>query len=167
MEIVLIQQFILFFGNPVYAAALVIGIMMLASGAGSYYSSGLLLKRSIMKKILLMIVGLLVFYSFFLSTFLQNITGLSIGLKLGISLIIIAIPSMLMGMPFPMGLRLLSGIEEKNIPWAWGINGCMSVISAALATLIAVETGFTVVMILAALAYAVCLLAMYSRRLHG
>jgi hypothetical protein len=167
LEIVLIQQFILFFGNPVYAAALVIGIMMLASGAGSYYSSGLLLKRSIMKKILLMIVGLLVFYSFFLSTFLQNITGLSIGLKLGISLIIIAIPSMLMGMPFPMGLRLLSGIEEKNIPWAWGINGCMSVISAALATLIAVETGFTVVMILAALAYAVCLLAMYSRRLHG
>ena len=118
-----------------------------------------------MQKILLMIVGLLVFYSLFLSTFLQNITGLSIGLKLGISLIIIAVPSLLMGMPFPMGLRLLSGIEEKNIPWAWGINGCMSVISAALATLLAVEIGFTVVMILAALAYIVCLLVMYSRRL--
>ncbi len=165
LEIVLIQQFILFFGNPVYAAALVIGIMMLASGAGSYYSSGHLLKRSIMKKILLMIVGLLVFYSFFLSTFLQNITGLTVPIKLGISLIIIAIPSMLMGMPFPMGLRLLSGIEEKNIPWAWGINGCMSVISAALATLLAVEAGFTVVIILAAFSYAVCLLAMYSYRL--
>lgn len=165
LEIVLIQQFILFFGNPVYAAALVIGVMLLASGAGSYYSSRLLLKRSVMQRILLMIVGLLLFYSFFLSTFLQNIIGLSIGLKLGISLIIIAIPSMLMGMPFPMGLRLLSGIEEKNIPWAWGINGCMSVISAALATLLAVEAGFTVVIIVAAFAYAMCLLVMYGQRL--
>jgi spermidine synthase len=165
LEIVLIQQFILFFGNPVYAAALVIAAMMLASGAGSYYSSSLRVKRSIMQRILLMIVVLLLLYSFFLSAFLQNITGLSIGLKLGISLIIIAIPSLLMGMPFPMGLRLLSGIEEKNIPWAWGINGCMSVISAALATLLAVEAGFTVVMILAAFAYATCLLAMYGYRL--
>jgi len=167
LEIVLIQQFILFFGNPVYAVALVIGVMLLASGAGSYYSSRFLLKRSVMQRILLMIIGLLLFYSFLLSTFLQNITGLSIGLKLGISLIIIAIPSMLMGMPFPMGLRLLSCIEEKNIPWAWGINGCMSVISAALATLLAVEAGFTVVMIVAAFAYAICLLVMYGRRLYG
>ena len=117
-----------------------------------------------MQRILLMIVVLLLLYSFFLSTFLQNITGLSVGLKLGISLIIIAVPSLLMGIPFPMGLRLLSGIEEKNIPWAWGINGCMSVISAALATLLAVEAGFTVVMILAALSYVVCLLAMEFRR---
>jgi hypothetical protein len=167
LEIVLIQQFILFFGNPVYAAALVIAAMLLASGAGSYYSSGLLLKRSIMQKILLMIVVLLLFYSLFLSTFLENISGLSGGLKLGISLIIIGVPSVLMGMPFPMGLRLLSVIEEKNIPWAWGINGCMSVISAALVTLLAVETGFTVVMILAALAYAVCLFGVCSRRLYG
>jgi hypothetical protein len=117
-----------------------------------------------MQKILLMIAGLVLFYSFFLPTFLQNITGLSIGLKLGISLIIIAVPSLLMGMPFPMGLRLMSGIEEKNIPWAWGINGCMSVISAALVTLLAVEAGFTIVMILAALAYAVCFGAMEFRR---
>ena len=159
MEIVLIQQFILFFGNPVYAAALVIGVMLLASGAGSYYSSGLLLKRSIMQKILLMIICILLLYSFLLSAFLQNITGFSIAIKLCISLIIIAVPSLLMGMPFPMGLRQLSGSGEKNIPWAWGINGCMSVISAALAPLLAVEAGFTSVMILAALAYALTLLS--------
>ena len=118
-----------------------------------------------MQRILLIIVLLLLFYSFFLSTFLQNITGLSIGLKLGISAITIALPSLLMGIPFPLCLRLLSGIEEKNIPWAWGINSCMSVISAALATLLAVEVGFTAVMLLAALAYTICLLAMYGYRL--
>lgn len=166
LEIVLIQQFILFFGNPVYAAAFVIGVMLLASGAGSYYSSGLALKRSVMLRTLLMIVILLLLYSFFLSPFLQNITGLSIGLKLVVSAIIIAVPSVLMGIPFPMGIRLLSGIEEKNIPWAWGINSCMSVISAALATLLAVETGFTIVMVFSGLAYTVCLPAIYGYRLQ-
>ncbi|MGZ8541336.1 MAG: hypothetical protein ACXWV6_11845 [Chitinophagaceae bacterium] len=165
-EIVLIQQFILFFGNPVYAVALVIAVMMLASGAGSYYSSSLQLKRSQLQIILPAIIMLLILYSFFLFAFLQNIAGFAITLKLVISLIIIAIPALLMGMPFPLGLRLLSGIEEKNIPWAWGINGCMSVISASLAALLAVEIGFTLVMLLAALAYAICLVAMYSRGLY-
>ncbi|MGZ8558875.1 MAG: hypothetical protein ACXWWC_11095, partial [Chitinophagaceae bacterium] len=159
MEIVLIQQFVLFFGNPVYAAAFVIGAMLLASGAGSYYSSRLLLKRSIIQKILLLIIAILLLYSFLLSAFLQNIAGLSLAIKLCISLIIIAIPSMLMGMPFPMGLRQLSGGGEKNIPWAWGINGCMSVISAALAALLAVEAGFTGVMIMAAAAYTITMLS--------
>jgi predicted membrane-bound spermidine synthase len=161
LEIVLIQQFILFFGNPVYAASFVIGIMLLASGFGSYYSSRLLLNRPVLQRILLLIVGLLLLYSLFLSTFLQNISGLSTIFKLFISFLIITIPSLLMGIPFPIGLRLLSGVKEKNIPWAWGINGCMSVISASLAVLVAAEAGFMAVMFIAVLAYLACFLSLY------
>lgn len=119
-EIILIQQFILFFGNPVYAAALVIGVMLLASGAGSYLSSGIQLNRSGIQKVLITIIGLMIIYSFFLSTFLQNLSGLTAGLKITISLIIIAVPSVLMGMPFPLGIRGLLAVEETHIPWAWG-----------------------------------------------
>jgi len=39
------------------------------------------------------------------------------------------------------------------IPWAWGVNGCASVISAVAATLVAIHFGFTVVMVLALLFY--------------
>ena len=109
-----------------------------------------------------MIAGILLVYSFFLPALLQNIIGSSMALKLTISIIIIAIPSVLMGIPFPMGLKLLAAIEEKNTAWAWGINGCMSVISAALAALLAVEAGFMIVMLLAVLAYALSLLATFS-----
>ena len=158
-EIILIQQFILFFGNPVYAAALVIGMMLLASGAGSYLSSEIQLNRLVIKKILLLIAGLMLIYSLFLSTVLQNVTGINMTWKIVISLIIIAVPAFLMGMPFPMCLRWLSRIEENNIPWAWAINGCMSVISAALAALLTVELGFTIMIIFAALAYIISLMA--------
>jgi len=41
------------------------------------------------------------------------------------------------------------------IPWAWGINGCASVISAILATLIAMQFGFTVLILLAVILYGV------------
>lgn len=160
-EIVLIQRFILFFGNPVYAAALVIGIMLFASGAGSYYSSKFEVNRSFMQRILLFVVLLLLVYTYFLSPLLQACTGFPMEIKLLISLITIACPAFLMGMPFPSGLRALSKKAEKNIPWAWGINSCMSVISAAFASLLAVEVGFTTVMVLAVLAYAMSMLSVY------
>src|SRR4030095_1846583 len=159
-EIVLIQKFILFFGNPVYAAAMVICVMLLASGAGSYFSSRLLPTGSRMQRILLIIFLILLLYTFFLSSMLQQIASLPDLFKLFISVFIIACPALMMGMPFPLGLRAQALIEEKNIPWAWGINGCMSVISAALATLLTVDAGFSVVIMLAAIFYAVSMVSM-------
>jgi hypothetical protein len=51
--------------------------------------------------------------------------------------------SFCMGLPFPLALREL---EQPLVPWAWGINGCASVVSAALATVLAVDFGFSVVL---------------------
>ncbi len=70
-----------------------------------------------------------------------------------ISLALIAPLAFCMGMPFPLGLRRLAREAPAFIPWAWGINGFASVISAALATLLAIEFGFTVVLLLALLFY--------------
>ena len=41
------------------------------------------------------------------------------------------------------------------VPWAWGINGCGSVLSAVLATLLAIHYGFTAVMVGALVLYVV------------
>ena len=57
-----------------------------------------------------------------------------------------------MGMPFPLGLTRVAGRAADFVPWAWGINGYASVLSTALATLLAIELGFTAVL-LAALAF--------------
>ncbi len=160
-EIVMIQKFILFFGNPVYATAIVICVMLLASGAGSYYSSGILSNRVTMQRILLMIFLLLAVYTFFLSPLLNQVFSFPGLVKLFVSILIIACPAVLMGMPFPLGLRAQSLIEEKNIPWAWGINGCMSVISAAFATLLTVEVGFSIVIMLAAISYGISTVSMF------
>ena len=50
-----------------------------------------------------------------------------------------------MGMPFPLVLRRLSENAPGLVPWAWGINGCLSVLATGLAPLLAIHFGFTVV----------------------
>ncbi|MGZ5030636.1 MAG: SAM-dependent methyltransferase, partial [Methylobacter sp.] len=72
-----------------------------------------------------------------------------------LSIVLIAPLGFCMGMPFPMGLARISQTAPALIPWAWGINGCASVISAILATLIAMQFGFTVLILLAVVLYGV------------
>jgi len=58
-----------------------------------------------------------------------------------------------MGMPFPMALAKLGETMPALLPWAWGVNGCASVISAILATLIAMQFGFSILILLALCLY--------------
>ena len=58
-----------------------------------------------------------------------------------------------MGMPFPLGLSRLWLNSPALVPWAWGVNGCASVMSVLLATLIAMNSGFSMVVVAAVLLY--------------
>ena len=159
IEIVLIQRFTLYFGNVIYAASLVVCLMLVSSGFGSLFSQWLNPKSYRINVIIFIIVVSLFLYSLYLSDWLKGTIGFSLTAKILISFLIIAIPAFFMGQPFPLGLRLLSTRSELQIPWAWGINGVFSVIGAVLAIIIAVELGFTWVILFAAAAYCISLIA--------
>lgn len=153
VEIVLIQQFILFFGQPVLATAAVISILLIASGLGSFCSG----RWNILSRKLWIaptLIALMLFaYLFLLPPAFELAIGLPLAAKLALLLLLVAPPGFAMGLPFPTGIRYLSENKHSSIPWAWGINGYFSVISTALATIIAVELGFWWVMALAAGVY--------------
>jgi hypothetical protein len=85
-------------------------------------------------------------------------------MKIAASVAVVAPLAFVMGMPFPLALRRLSGHDPAAIPWAWGINGTASVLSSMLATLIAVHFGFSLLVVSAALLYGVAALAARSTR---
>jgi hypothetical protein len=58
-----------------------------------------------------------------------------------------------MGLMLPLGVRLLSARDAAIIPWAWGINGGMSVIGTVGATIIAISSGFGNTFFVGALIY--------------
>jgi hypothetical protein len=156
IEIAFIQKFTLFLHHPIMTIAVVLTAFLVFAGAGSLWS-GELLKRYankiIIKYVVTGIMILCVSYLFILGpifTFLATISGL---LKIVISIGLIAPLAFCMGMPFPVGLHALSKYANHYVPWAWGINGCASVISAVLATLLAIHFGFNAVIITAVILY--------------
>ena len=73
--------------------------------------------------------------------------------KIVVALVLIAPLAFLMGFPFPLALAALGERARELIPWAWAINGCASVLAAALATLMAIQFGFTLVVVSALVLY--------------
>jgi len=157
IEIIFIQQFTLYFGNVVYAAAAVVSLMLISSGVGSFISQ----RYSAIYKNIAMVSGIIIllitFHLIFLSPLLKLTIGFSLPLKIAFTTLLIVPVAFSMGFPFPLGLRLVSQNNISYVPWAWGINGSVSVISAVLATIIAVELGFVWVMIFAVGSYSLAL----------
>jgi len=153
VEMVLIQHFILYFGHPVYAAAAVMTTLLLFSGFGSYASGYFTGRRNALLFVLAAIIVLLFIYSAVLMTVLQQSMQAILPVKLLIVFFLTAPLAFCMGIPFPSGLSYLARIRPQEVPWAWGLNGCVSVISTTLVTLIDVGAGFTAVLWLAAFAY--------------
>ncbi|MDT8319272.1 MAG: hypothetical protein RQ826_01960 [Xanthomonadales bacterium] len=159
VEIVFIQKFILFLSHPLYAVAVVLAGFLVFAGLGSGASQRLAQRagrrgRSPLPGVVAGIALLALAYALALPFVFERLIGLPDGAKILLSLLLIAPLAFLMGMPFPLGLARLSSRAPEFIPWAWGINGFASVISAALAILLAIEFGFTVVLLLALALYA-------------
>jgi len=94
------------------------------------------------------IVSVALVYLFLLPDLFDRLIGQPDAAKIVIALLLIAPLAFCMGMPFPIGLSTVASKAPDFVPWAWGINGYASVVSASLGTLLAIEFGFTVVILL-------------------
>ena len=159
VEIALIQRLVLFLSHPVISATVVIAIFLIFAGLGSLFCSRYKTDhcRAIRRSIALLI-GIMLVYLLLVPELLTLLAGTALTIRVMAVAFLLAPVAFLMGMPFPLGLSQLAGATAHWIPWAWGINGCASVISTVTATLLALHFGFTVVILLALLFYAVAAL---------
>ncbi|MDX1698369.1 MAG: hypothetical protein R3308_08785, partial [Thiohalobacterales bacterium] len=156
LEIAFIQKFILFLSHPLYAVAVVLCAFLVFAGLGSNFSTRLAAfrgRRVAARLAVLAIVLLGVLYAVLLDELFLPLMPLHDAAKVVITILLIAPLAFVMGMPFPLAMTEIGARTAALIPWAWAINGCASVISAVLATLLAIQFGFTVVVILALLLY--------------
>ncbi|NIO71886.1 MAG: hypothetical protein GTN71_23400 [Anaerolineae bacterium] len=149
VEIPLMQRFILFLGHPIYAFATTLFALLLFSGLGSMTGPRLSLPQ-----MLIFLVVAILLYPLLLPHFFQLLLGQSFALRMLASVVSLAPLGFLMGIPFPGGIALLDRLAPDLIPWAWGINGCLSVLASILSTMLAISFGFSWVLVGASLAYA-------------
>ncbi len=156
VEIPLMQQFILFLGHPVYAFAAVLFAILLFSGLGSRVSARLSLTRT-----LIVLIGAIILYPLILPLVFRLLLGQSLGLRLLISVLSLAPLGFMMGVPFPKGIEIIGRLAPDLIPWAWGINGCTSVLASILSAMLAISFGSSRVLVAASVAYVAALGAIY------
>ncbi len=151
IEVSLIQRMILPLENPPYAASAVILSLLVSSGMGGMMSARIVALKS--GRILVFLAGLIVLYVLTIPWTVGLISHFSLPVKLMLVFVIIAPMGLLMGIPFPLGMSLLGRTDPNLIPWAWAVNGCLSVVSPVLAVMIALASGFSMVLLIGAALY--------------
>jgi hypothetical protein len=157
IEILLMQEFSLFLGHPVYAISLVLFSLLIFSGAGSLASPILIGDSPQRLRLALLILAGVVVASFagYPSLFAAFL-GRPFPIRAFVALSAILPVGFLMGTPFPAGIRQAHLRVPRIIPWAWAVNGFASVASSSLCVLLAMELGFSRAALLAGACYVLC-----------
>lgn len=157
IEVTFIQRFQLFLGHPVYAVSAVLCAFLVFAGLGSGATRAFALRvggdRRAARIAVAGIAVLATAHLLLLGDLFRHLTALPLLVKVPISILAIAPLAFCMGMPFPLGLVRIQADAPPLLPWAWGINGCASVVSAILASLLALHLGFTMVLLSAVALY--------------
>ena len=142
IEVALIQKFVLFLGQPVYALTCVIFTLLLASGLGSFFSRRVVARDDSRLKIALAVIAVLVaVLSLSIGVVLTAGVGLPLPVKIMATVAMIAPAGFMMGMPFPTGLARLEERNSAAVRWAWSLNAASSVLGSVGALVCAIYLG--------------------------
>lgn len=158
LEIASIQRLTLYLGHPLYAVAVVLCGFLVFAGLGAGFARRRVRagERPSIVAPIAAVVGLSTIYLLALPLAQSRTLAMADPARVGLCLLALAPLAFFMGMPFPLGLVRVMEIRPVWVPWAWGINGCASVVGATLAPVVAIHLGFTAVVLFAVVCYLVC-----------
>ncbi len=153
LEMALLPKYILLLSHPIYSTAVVLGAVLVFAGCGS------LTVRHVESRSLWVAVTCVCTWVLIQALVEERVfawaLGWPFGGRLALTVVTVGSLSFFLGWPFPIGLRETSGRFPSLVPWAWGINGCASVIGAVLGKMISMSVGLRMTMLIAALLYGV------------
>ncbi|MFC5579081.1 hypothetical protein ACFPOA_13790 [Lysobacter niabensis] len=163
IEIATLARLTLLVGHPLLAAGAGLTGFLLCAGAGSVHAQRWLSRQAahtddvIVERIRWAVraiaLGLLWQFVVFHVAFIYG-AAWPVWTRALLGLLGIAPLAFAMGLPFALGLSRLARIAPAFVPWAWGLNGCASVIAAILAVLLAMAFGLRATLLVALALYA-------------
>ena len=156
IEVGSIQKFELFLGHPTLTLVVILSLLLIWTGVGSYWSnrlfdSGLLSVRKSAFSIL--VYGMAALY--FLNKLIYHLMGLPLAAKILVIAAVLAPLGTLLGTLFPQLLRQLGPEQGRFVPLAWGLNGIFSVVASNLGAILYLFLGASVVFFLGLACYAI------------
>jgi hypothetical protein len=143
IEIALMQRLSLFLGHPSYSLVVVLFAILLGTAIGARLSRffadrpglGALIGGCV-------IAAMAVIAGVFLADALRGILTIALPARMALAAAVVLCFGLVMGLMLPLGVRILAAADARVVPWAWGVNGGMSVIGTVGATVIAINAGF-------------------------
>jgi predicted membrane-bound spermidine synthase len=153
LEIPLIQQFILVLGEPTLALAVVLATLLIAGGVGSLVTAWLFNRGLplVVAPLAVVLVGAAV--RLFLPAAQGSLLSLPSSEAILCSVLLLLPIGFVLGMPFPLGLRLAAQLTPDSVALFWTISAAFSMLGSVLAAYVALRLGFSAVLLLGTALY--------------
>jgi hypothetical protein len=153
-EAVMLPKLVLPLGHPVYAMSLVLVSLLVFSGLGSICSRRLPATGSwAAASCAAAAASLPLLFQGVFGLISDTLLHASMALKMALLWALMAVPGFLMGIPFPLAIRVFGNRDEALVPRAFLWNGVGSALAAPLATGLAITVGFDRTLWIAAIGY--------------
>jgi hypothetical protein len=165
LEVALLQRFVLLLGHPVYSLTVTLFSLLLGTGVGSFLSRRVPIARTktVTTRVLVGVVMTALMAPLVLPLVIDLAIPWPLALRIATAVALLFPLGVLLGIPLPGGMRLLSAHSPALIPWGWGLNGAFSVVGATLAVFIAMNWGFSVTLLTATAVYALATVTLQTR----
>jgi spermidine synthase len=155
VEVALLQRFVLLLGHPVYSLTVTLFSLLLGTGVGSYLSRRIpedrVRSRLLAALVAVALLGVVAIVA--LPPIIRAAIAVSLAARIAIAVALLFPAGLLMGIPLPAGVRLLARRQPELLPWAWAMNGALSVLGTTLAVFIAMNWGFSVTLLTGGVVY--------------
>ena len=145
IEVSQMQRLIIFLGHPTYGLSVVLFALLLFSGIGSFATERIA-KPGLRAANLVPFVPLLVLlvtFGFVTPLVVHHFEAAATPTRILASTAILAPMGLAMGMPFPIGMKVVSAWSDAPTPFFWGVNGATSVCASVLAIAISLSWGIS------------------------
>lgn len=157
VEVSMLQRLTLPLERPTAAFIFVVTTLLLASGVGSRLSD-----RWPTRPILFALAAMAVALAILLRALLPQILGWPIAGRALLALVFLVPLGLLMGAPFPAGIRRYAAGDRAAVGLAWAVNGAASGVAGVLSSMVMLDLGLTASLILGGLAYLIAGLVFQS-----
>lgn len=168
IELALMQQTALFLGHPTYSISVTLGALLAWSGVGSLLAGRVSLPPAALLLRVTLALGILaILYLGGLRPLLGLLLPLPLVARGALLFFLLAPLGLLLGMPFPTGLRATADRGPAVLAWAQASNALSSVIASLFAAPLAMFVGFRVEFLLAVALYAAAAFALHRMALSS
>ena len=165
IEMALLSHFTLFLGQPVYTYAVILASLLIFTGLGAHFTGHFANdpRRALLRIVPLLLATLLI-TALIMPLVFSAALGMVLWVRILVAMIMLVPLGILLGMPFPLGLQIVSAEAAALVSWSWGINGFFTVIGTVCALIFGMTFGFKFVLIFGAFCYLIALAMMMTIR---